>query len=127
MSYDCSINYKKNNERVYLPVKHEIIGGTFKLGGNDEAWLNITSNYYASFQKAFQDERGIKILIGMDVKQSLPVLEKAIGLLGDEPPVDDYWAATDGNARRALRNLRNLAELTLDYFPTEEMVWDITY
>ena len=127
MSYDCSINFQKNNERVFLPVKHEIIGGTFRLGGNDEAWLNITSNYYASFEKAFHDKEGIKLLHGMDVKESLPILEDAIGNLGDEPPVDDYWAATDGNAKRALRNLKYLAELTLDYFPDEKMVWDITY
>ena len=127
MSYDCYVNFKKNNEHVVFPQKHELIGGTFALGGNDEAWLNVTFNYHKSFVKAFENDEGLNLLIGMDLKPSLELLDKAIKNLGDEPPVDDYWAATDGNAKVALVNLKSLGELALEYFPDEEMVWEISY
>jgi hypothetical protein len=41
------------------------------------------------------------------------VLDKAIAALGDD--VDpDYWKATDGNAKRALTQLRALAAMRPD-------------
>ncbi|MBQ3746261.1 MAG: hypothetical protein II863_02475, partial [Kiritimatiellae bacterium] len=59
------------------------------------------------------------------VRDSLPVLAKAISALGDARPDDDYWKATDGNAKEALVKLNALADLALRAFPDERLTWEI--
>ena len=44
MSYDIAIK-TKSGETLRLPTTHNIAGGTFRLGGTDEAWLNVTYNF----------------------------------------------------------------------------------
>lgn len=123
MSYDISIKNKKTKETIVFPVKHTIAGGTYAVGGTDEAWLNITYNYAKFFYNTFGD-KGIRSLYGKDIAKTIPRIEKAIAALGNEKPVEDYWADTAGNAKAALINLKHLAELALLYFPDVEMVWD---
>ena len=64
-------------------------------------------------------------LDGGCVRDSLPVLVKAISALGDARPDDDYWKATDGNAKEALVKLNALADLALRAFPDERLTWEI--
>ena len=44
---------------------------------------------------------------------SIPLLTKAISKLGDDVS-DDYWEATEGNAKRALTQLLTLAKMRPD-------------
>lgn len=50
--------------------------------------------------------------------ESIPMLEKAIAALGDDTDDDDYWHATEGNAKRALYWLLEFAKMRPDG------VWD---
>lgn len=122
MSYDIEIK-NKNDEVVEFPCKHGITGGTYALGGTDKAWLNVTYNYADSFYRVM-GENGIRSIYGLSPKDSLPVLDAAIIALGDATPSDNYWDSCDGNAKKALINLRHLAELAILYFPNEELHWD---
>lgn len=50
--------------------------------------------------------------------ESIPMLEKAISALGDDVDDNDYWNATEGNAKRALYGLLAFAKMRPDG------VWD---
>ncbi len=65
-------------------------GGSYVLGGTDEAELNVTYNYGKHF--AFRDE-----LHGKVAKDTIPILKAAVQRLGTvrDP---DYWEPTPGNA-----------------------------
>lgn len=54
---------------------------------------------------------------GMTGAESIPVLEAAAAKLSDEVS-DDYWEATEGNAKRALLQLLAMARMRPDG------VWD---
>lgn len=56
---------------------------------------------------------GIRTIYGLTGVESLPVLDKAIAALGNDV-ADNYWKATEGNAKRALVQLRTLAALRPD-------------
>jgi hypothetical protein len=79
-------------------------GGTYVLGGSDQAELNITYNYGKIFHEVLGGG-GISTLYGMTGTAAAPVLEAALAKIPDEPPSDDYWASTPGNARKALGRL----------------------
>lgn len=121
MSYDIRI-VRGNGTRVMFPERHNITGGTYALGGACEAWLNVTYNYYQFYHDAL-GEKGIRTIYGMDIRDAMPILDSAIAKLGDEPPDEDYWKATPGNARDALENLKKIAELALKYYPNDDMFW----
>lgn len=96
MSFDCG------------PIdRHNISGGTYALGGTSEPWFNITYNYSPFFYRLWP-EKGIRGLYGMTAKQVVEELDRRIPELSGRP-VDDYWAATEGNAKAALLGLRALA------------------
>jgi hypothetical protein len=58
-------------------------------------------------------EGGIRSLYGKTGAETIPTLREAAKLLGDD--VDpDYWASTEGNAKRALLQLATLAEMRPD-------------
>lgn len=108
MSYDIRIVDESGNQ-VFLDGEHFLRGGTYAMGGTKEAWLNVTYNYSPHFYRLF-GEKGIRSLYGMDVKQSIPVIEKAISALAQDEN-DDYWKPTEGNARKALLDLVALANM----------------
>lgn len=119
MSYDISIVDEKG-KLMQSPIKHDIQGGTYCVGGTTDLWLSITSNYAKFFCRAFQDERGIKTLHGRSVLYTIPRIKAAIMLLGDDT-TDNYWDATEGNAKKALVNLLQLAALGCDGY------WSVEY
>lgn len=117
MSYDVYLKDPVTKQTIEFAEKHEMIGGTYCLGGTNEAWLNVTYNYGGHYRAAFGDEDGIRTIYGMTGAESIPVLEAAAAKLSDETD-PDYWKATDGNAKRPLLQLVAMARLRPDG------VWD---
>ena len=127
MSYDIELTDQVTGKTLELDAPHHMRGGTYAVGGTTRAHLNVTYNYAPQFYRAFGsagsvdetscfgqmfagNQRGVRTLYGMTGAESLPVLDKAISILADD--VDpDYWKATDGNAKRALAQLRALAAM----------------
>ena len=109
MSYDIYLIDPKTKKTIELP-RHSIKGGTYALGGTEEAWLNITYNYSIHLCHAFAHDKGVRCIYGMTTEESIPVLKIAISRLGDDVH-ENYWEPTEGNAKEALRGLLNLALL----------------
>ena len=59
-------------------------------------------------------EEGIRAIYGKTGAESIPMLEKAIAALGDDVDNNDYWHATEGNAKRALCGLLAFARMRPD-------------
>lgn len=112
MSYDLELYDPATEEVCILDAPHQMKGGTYVLGGTDKAELNITHNYCKHFQRVLGEE-GIRTIYGMTGAESIPLLNQAIQQLGDDYS-EDYWAATEGNAKRALRQVKALAQLRPD-------------
>ena len=131
MSYDIELIDSVTGEALELDAPHHMRGGTYAMGGTTRAHLNVTYNYYPQFHRVFDvlteprpkapewlrkdaaPVSGVRTIYGLTGAESLSVLDKAIGLLADD--VDpDYWKATEGNAKRALAQLRALAAMRPD-------------
>ena len=112
MSYDIELKDPVTKETIMLDVAHQITGGTYCVGGTQEAWLNITWNYADHFYRVMGD-KGIRTIYGMTGAESIPVLKKAIEQLGDDVD-EDYWKSTEGNAKRALCGLLAFAQMRPD-------------
>lgn len=112
MSYDIDLCDPVSGD-VLQGETHQIKGGTYCLGGSTELHLNVTYNYVHHFRKALDSEKGIRVIYGMTGAESIPVLKKAISSLADDVS-DDYWEATEGNARRALCGLLAFATMRPD-------------
>ena len=105
MSYDIWLS----NERMNIHTSSQQIqeGGTQVMAGTNECQLNITYNYGPLFYEVFPESSapdhglGIRWLYGKTGEESIPVLEKAVGLLGTERD-SDYWKATTVNAGYSL-------------------------
>lgn len=117
MSYDIELVNMHSKKRIQFDEKHDLAGGTYCCGGTTEAWLNVTYNYGSIFRQVF-GESGIRTIYGMTAEASIPVLQKAIDQLGDDIH-SDYWKATEGNVKQALKNLLALAELA-----PPESIWN---
>jgi hypothetical protein len=122
MSYAIYLNDPITKECLLLDSKHHMRGGTYCVGGEDRAKLNITYNYAKHFYRVFDKEPdtkglGVRTIYGMTGAESIPVLKAAIAQLGDDVN-EDYWAATEGNAKRSLLQLVALATMRPDG------VWD---
>lgn len=118
MSYDCNLVDPVTKEVLKTSSKHEIIGGTYCVGGTTDLWLNVTFDYAEHFRRVMPPD-GIRGLEGMIGAESIPILEKGIAQLGDETD-PDYWEPTEGNAKKALYGLLALARLRPDG------VWEIS-
>jgi len=112
MSYDISLCDQVNGEVLELDAPHQMRGGTCVMGGTPKAWLNVTYNYHKHF-RATMGAEGIRAVYGLTGADSIPILSRAIDALGDDAD-DDYWTPTEGNAKRALTQLRALAQLRPD-------------
>lgn len=120
MSYDIRLVDPVSGETLKLDAPHHMRGGTYAVGGTTEARINVTYNYATHFAKAFAflpGDGGIRKIYGMTGADSIQVLERAAATLGDDVD-DDYWKATDGNAKHALLQLLALAKMRPDG------VWD---
>jgi len=113
MSYDISLCDPVTGKTLAEDSPHQIAGGTRAVGGTKDLWLNITYNYAEHFAFAFGDSRGIRSIYGMSGAESIPLLKTAISRLGDDI-AEDYWAATEGNAKQALNGLLAFAQLRPD-------------
>ena len=119
MSYDIDLINPDTEEVILLDNKHQVNGGTYKVGGTDEAHFNITYNYSEFFYKTL-GEGGIRSLYGKTCVESIPILMEAAQKLGMDVS-DNYWDSTEGNARVALLNLVKLAALVAEKTP--EAIW----
>lgn len=121
MSYDiCATDINFNIIKI---EHHNIQGGTFAINGTNEAKLNITFNYNEHFKKVFSFE-GIHYLHHKNVIDTIQNLNEAINNLKDDY-TNYYWDSTEGNAKLALINLRELALLTLKV--DTDAIWVINY
>lgn len=112
MSYDISLLDPVTKETIQLGFNHVITGGTYQMGGSQEAWLNVTYNYSPHFKRVF-GENGIRSIYEKSGAESIAMLEAAIEQLGDDVD-DNYWAATEGNAKKSLHGLLAFARLRPD-------------
>jgi hypothetical protein len=117
MSYDITLLDPVTKQEIQFDQKRHMAGGIYALGGTNGAWLNVTYNYSRFFKMVIDEQDGIRKIYGMTGLQSLPILENAISALKDDA-TDDYWEPTEGNAKRALIQLRTLAQMRPDG------VWD---
>jgi hypothetical protein len=116
LSYDIRLKDRVTGNTVRLDFPHQIRGGMYAVGGTNEAWLNVTYNYGDIFRQVFGED-GIRSIYGKSGAESIPMLQKAISVLKDDA-TNDYWEATEGNAKKALYGLLAFAQLRPDG------VWD---
>lgn len=116
MSYDISLNEPISGETIKFETAHFVRGGTYAIGGTQEAWLNITYNYAKHYYRVFGEE-GIRTIYGMTGAESIPIIKAAMAQLGDDVS-PDYWEDTEGNAKKALAGLLAFAQMRPDG------VWD---
>ena len=112
MSYDIDLLDPVTRKVIIFEDRHHMRGGTFEVGGSNEASLNITYNYAKFFYDHMGDE-GIRSIYGKSGADSIPMLEGVIAALGDDVN-EDYWEATEGNAKMALYGLLALAKMRPD-------------
>ncbi len=112
MSYDVTLCDPVSHETIEFAAPHQIAGGTYAVGGTTEGWLSITYNYSHIFQRVIGKD-GIRTFDGMSAAKSIPILESAISQLGDDVS-NDYWEATEGNAKRSLHGLLAFAQMRPD-------------
>lgn len=112
MSYDIELVNPVTKDVLVLDNPHQMRGGTYMRGGNIKCHLNITYNYSKHYYRVFGED-GIRLLYGKTGAQSIPILKEGISKLGDDV-AEDYWASTEGNAKRALCQLLALAEMRPD-------------
>lgn len=113
MSYDINLVHPITRETLEVDKRHFIRGGTYCVSGTTECHLNVTYNYGRFFRQVLDSEKGIRTIYGMSGAESLPVLKEAISKLGDDI-TDNYWDATEGNAKAALYGLLALAQMRPD-------------
>jgi hypothetical protein len=100
MSYD--VDLVDNEGNIVEVVPHQE-GGIVCLGGSDKAALSVTYNYTKFYYENLDEKDGLRWLDGKLAKDTLVRLEQTIEkLVGDK---SDYYEATAGNAKHALKIL----------------------
>ena len=110
MSYDIYFTDPVSRKTIELNDVHFMRGGTYAVGGTKDLHFNITYNYARNYAK---HNFSIEDLIDKTALEAIPELKRVIALLGDDVS-DDYWEATDGNAKRALISLLTMAKMRPD-------------
>ena len=118
MSWDFSLCDVVTGKILETEEKHFMKGGTYCIDGTREMSLNITGNYSDIISNAFEPYEDsylsyAYILADKTGAESIPLLKNAINKLSDDVN-DDYWKATEGNAKRALQQLLALAQIRPD-------------
>lgn len=144
MSYDINIVDPITGETIETADPHHIAGGTYCVGGTTRLWLNITYNYSPFYYRAetlgastaeseIIESGGIYSLEDLTMPEARERVLRAINALRDEDidmhgnayqPIEtfdggmlhasSYWAPTERNARRALKNLLGILLLAPD-------------
>jgi hypothetical protein len=112
MGYDIYLHDPVTQEPIQFDAAHQIHGGNMALGGTTEAWLHITYNYTKHFERVL-GKGGVRGIYGKTGAETIPSLKQAIVALGDDVS-SDYWAATEGNAKKALAGLLAFAQMRPD-------------
>lgn len=126
MSYDVRLIDHTTHKVLEAENPHFMQGGTFCPGGTKELWLNITYNYAAVLCKVLQrdvidqDTGKRTTLVGLDAingiyaAETISMLRKAINSLSDDGANESYWHPTEGNVKKALIQLKALADMRPD-------------
>lgn len=77
MSYDIYIT-DESGKTLTLDTPHDLKGGTYAVGGTTEAHFNITFNYAKYFYSTIDQEKGIKVIDGQKVVDTIELLTKAM-------------------------------------------------
>lgn len=117
MSYDIyAVTADKTPVQLAEPFHGK--GGTYQVYGTTEAHLNVTYNYSEFFHRALDEDKGIRVLYGMQVLDSLPLIAGAIAKLDKESKTFDIKTL-----KKKLKDpgalLRSLAQKE-DYTPSPE-------
>lgn len=112
MSYDIALCDPGTGEVLELDAPHHMRGGTYCVGGEAQARLNITYNYWEHYKRTLGTD-GIRTIYWMTGAESIPLLQAAIAQLGDDVAAN-YWTPTEGNAKAALLQLIALAQMRPD-------------
>jgi len=113
MPYNLYLTDPATKKTIQFSQPHFMTGGTYEIGGTSKAWLNITYNYSYHFYMVIDQEKGIRKIYGMTGAESIPMLKQAISKLRDDIS-DNYYEATEGNAKQALQHLLALAKMRPD-------------
>lgn len=111
MSYYLYLFHPVTGEVLHLDSPHQMKGGTYAVGGTTELSMNVTYNYGIHYDGI--GENGLNSIDGLTGAQSLPMLLECASGLGSDTS-DDYWKATEGNAKLALLQLAAMAQLRPD-------------
>lgn len=126
MSYDIRLIDHATHKVLEAENPHFMQGGTFCPGGTKELWLNITYNYAAVLCKVLQRDVidqdtgkrttlvGLDAINGLYAAETISMLRKAINSLSDEGANESYWLPTEGNVKKALIQLKALADMRPD-------------
>ena len=126
MSYDIRLIDHTTHKVLEAENPHFMQGGTFCPGGTKELWLNITYNYAAMLCKVLQRDVidqsngrrttlvGLDAINGIYAAETISMLRKAINSLSDEGANESYWHPTEGNVKKALIQLKALADMRPD-------------
>lgn len=126
MSYDVRLIDHTTHKVLEAENPHFMKGGTFCPGGTKELWLNITYNYAAVLCKVLQRDVidqdmgkrttlvGLDAINGIYAAETISMLRKAINSLSDEGANESYWHPTEGNVKKALIQLKALADMRPD-------------
>jgi hypothetical protein len=85
-------------------------GGTITIGGIDEASINVTYNYSPFYYETIDKDIGIRWLNDKKAKDTVDILRLAVKRLDENDTDEDYWKATEGNARKPLVRMLQWAE-----------------
>lgn len=115
MGWDISI-VDKDGKVVKSHQKHQIHGGTYAIGGQEELQISETFNYHGILADLFPGKAGIKHLNLMPTEASKTFLISAVNKLIEEAvaegislmPHDNYWEPTLGNALAMLMRMLEL-------------------
>lgn len=118
MSYDISLKDPVTKETIEITEPHFMRGGTYRVGGTTELWLNITYNYshyyyeatdkdprfahdevscyYADGTKGpIETEYGIRGIYGKTGAESIPMLEDMIRRITEKYQKGGEWIETE--------------------------------
>lgn len=137
MGYDIYVK-NRDGKTVMLKNKHMVTGGTYAVGGTDEAWISITYNYAPHYYRlwprtdggdapksAFHEmftghSGGIRSLYGRPIAEVVEMLSRGCETLKGEPD-GDYWRGSEGNAREALFRLKLICEMAMHENPGADL------
>ena len=105
-------------EVIVLPFKHQMFGSTYCVGGTDELWIDITYNYDKIYREK-TNGLSLDYLHNKFAYETIEFLENLINSLGDDVS-DNYWDATEGNAKKVLFCLLTFARMRPDG------IWDVS-